>query len=65
MGKNMRDQELDDGAYPQLAAKPKRPWKAPEIILAQLMMRDTDKTNTSNFEHHTAGSIIDENTSNS
>jgi len=57
--------KFDDVAHPELATTPKRPWKAPEIILAQLMMRDTDKTNTSNFEHHTAGSIIDENTSNS
>jgi len=57
--------KFDDGAHAELATTPKRPWKAPEIILAQLMMRATDKTNTSNFEHHTAGSIIDENTSNS
>jgi len=61
----MRDQEVDGDDQPELEATPKRPWKAPEIILAQLMMRDAAKTNTSNFEHHTAGSIIDENTSNS
>lgn len=61
----MFDQDLDDGPHPELASTPKRPWKAPEIILAQLMIRNASKTNTSNFEHHTAGSIIDENTSNS